>query len=93
MAVTTAQENEVLGIAARIAREQNADVTWIKAEIRAAIQALEDYVEVTQQNTTVRQGAGLAIEGAAPGAFNATAKTWLFFIFMSRKAVWEGVDI
>jgi len=55
------------------------NINYIKPQINAAIQALEDYFE-----NTARAGFGAAIEAAAPGIFTNAQKKRIgrFYLFL-----------
>lgn len=61
-------------------------IAYTKAQINAAVQAVEDYTE-----TTARAGYGAAIEVAAPGVFNAAAKKRIVARYFQQKFRREGV--
>lgn len=56
------------------------NATWTKAEVNAALQAIEDYFE-----TTARAGLGAAIEAAAPGRFSNARKKRLVAYWLLQK--------
>lgn len=56
--------------------------TWSKPEIKAALQALEDWFE-----DAAKLDAAAAIERAAPGAFSNADKKKIGGIWMSRKSL------
>jgi hypothetical protein len=58
-----------------------ASVTWTKAQVNAAIQALEDWFD-----TTGRQEAAAAIESAAPGVFTNAQKKLIGKYWLTQKS-------
>jgi hypothetical protein len=61
------------------------DVTWNKPAINDALQAIEDTFQ-----TTGKTALNNAIEGAAPGVFNAQQKKLLVAYFILTAAFREG---
>lgn len=84
MAVLTASE---LAAAREIKNRDGETVTWVRSEINAAIQAIEDLLEQPSTLSAVRN----AIETAAPGRFTNGQKRRLFFLVCSLKARGAGV--
>jgi hypothetical protein len=58
---------------------------WVKSQVNAALQAIEDFVELPATRTAI----GSRIETAAPGVFDATEKEVLVlawaFTYATRK--------
>lgn len=61
-------------------------VNYSKAQMNAAIQAIEDYFE-----NTAKAGFGSSIEAAAAGVFNNAAKKRIIAHWLRQKFVREGV--
>lgn len=64
----------------RRAAEGAATQGWTKAQVNAALQAIEDLME-----TTGRTAINNAIEGAAPGVFSGAQKRLLFAAYCEYK--------
>lgn len=71
--------DELLALRRRAAAS-SATQTWTKAQVNAALQAIEDLME-----TTGRTAINNAIEGAAPGVFNGAQKRLLFAAYCEFK--------
>lgn len=76
MAVLTATERAQLR---RAVAQTVTSVPWTKAQINAAVQAIEDFFENN------RAALGAAIEAAAPGVFNAPLKQRLVKYWLQQK--------
>jgi len=76
MAILTA--NELVAIRRQCAAER-ATVNYTKAQINAALQAIEDFFEAS------RASLGAAIETAAPGKFNVAEKRQLVKFWLAHK--------
>ena len=61
------------------------NVTWVKADVNDAIQALEDWWE-----TTGRPSAGAEMEAASPGKFTGVQKKALGKFWLSHKFLGGG---
>jgi hypothetical protein len=84
MAVLTNAELETV----RRQAARRAPATWTKAQINAALQAIEDAVQSTSNvgARSLKTYLGNAIEAAAPGVFGAAAKDELF-------SLWQVLNI
>jgi hypothetical protein len=82
MAVLTASELAELrnGVA------NSGTQSWTRAQVNAALQAVEDYFE-----DTARAGFGSAIEAAAPGVFTNAQKKRIGAYWLLQKYRREGV--
>jgi len=82
MATLTEAEKVILRqAAARKAAELGVPVTWVKAQIHDAGQAIEDVLSSSAVQTALNN----AIEGAAPGLFSVAQKKWLVALVMELK--------
>ncbi len=74
--LTDAQKTELRQAVAALV----ATVPWNKAQVNAAVQALEDWYE-----TSGRAAAGSAIETAVPGVFTAAQKKKIGAVWLLQK--------
>jgi hypothetical protein len=72
--------SDLASLRQRCAADANS-VTWTKAQVNAAIQALEDWFD-----TTGRAGAAAAIESAAPGVFTNAQKKLIGKYWLAQKS-------
>lgn len=84
--LTSAQLAELRQGCASSAAAAGAPVNYTKAQLNAALQAVEDWFE-----NTGRAAIGAAIEAAAPGLFNAAAKKRIAAYWLRQKFAREGV--
>lgn len=82
---TSAELQELRGVLNR----NTATQTWTKAQVNAALQAIEDRVRLAGTQTTI----GNDIESAAPGVFSAGQKTTLFGIWCASAARRLGINL
>ena len=61
------------------AARESVTVTWSKAQVNAALQAIEDWFEAN------RAALGVAIEAAVPGVFSAAQKRALVKFWLAQK--------
>jgi hypothetical protein len=90
MATLTADElTDLRHITARRA----ATVTWTKAQVNAALQAIEDTMQSTSNvgARSIKAHIGLAIETASPGVFSAQQKDELFVIWCRFNVARGGI--
>lgn len=73
--------------ALRNAAERNLTVHYTKAQVGAALQAIDDQMQLAATRTAI----GNAIEAAAPGAFSVAEKTTLFALWSLTFARRQGV--
>ena len=84
MAVLTEDERQELR---SLMTRNTAEQGWDKAQINAALQAVEDRM----RSAATQNAIGADIEAAAPGVFNAQQKQLLFGIWCSSAARRLGV--
>jgi hypothetical protein len=73
--------SDLASLRQRCAADATGGVTWTKAQVNAAVQALEDWFD-----TTGRAGAAAAIESAAPGVFTNTQKKLIGKYWLAQKS-------
>ena len=83
MAVLTV--TELAKIRRALSRGAGVSETWVKAEVNAASQAIEDRLQSSKPTLNAD------IETAAPGVFNNTQKRLIFANAAVRFALGEGV--
>ena len=83
MAVFTAPELQLL----RQTMARQFPPTWTKAQVNAALQAIEDRLRLAATQTTIAND----IEAAAPGVFSAAQKSRLFGVWCFSAAARLGV--
>ena len=76
--------------AARAAKNRDGEVvTWLRADINAAVQAIEDLLEQVSTRTAISN----AIEAAAPTKFTNSQKRRLFLLVCALKARAAGINV
>jgi len=81
--LTSAQLVELM----RHVNKNVAEQTWTKAQISAALQAIEDRMLLASTKTTISSD----IEAAAPGVFDNNQKNILFAVWCITFATRQGV--
>lgn len=81
--LTEGQKTELRNLMAKVESPQ----TWTKAQLGAALQAVEDLMQLNATKTSISN----AIEGAAAGVFTAAQKNKIFAIWAVTFAVRQGI--
>ena len=90
MAILTEQERRwVRNRVEVIANQRNVPITWLKSQINAGIQAIEDRWEAPGTQTALSND----IEAAAPGVFTAAEKKYLAAFWLIQKGRREEKNI
>ena len=90
MAVLSAEERAALRrMVARLAEQKGVPVRWTKANIDAAMQAIENRWELAATKTAISND----IEAAAPGVFTVAQKRYLTTFWLLQKAGREEVQL